>query len=269
MSGNRGQVHVFLDALRVQRRVLAALFLREMQTHWGRRNLGFAWLFCEPLVFALPVLTLWHFIRASHDGGLPMFPFLWSGYLPLLVFRHTTSNAMYVLRSNAAVLYHRNVTPFDLFLGRCGMEVVANFAAAIFSFTVFYLCGILRWPYDLPLMLAGFLFTGWWSLVIAMIVAALSERSEIVEHVWVPIAYVYLMVSGFPFMADWLPPRIRDFALTFDTPLLTYEMVRGGLFGDWVTTYQYPGYLACVLTVLTFIGLWLMRHIRPHVEVVH
>jgi capsular polysaccharide transport system permease protein len=255
------------EILAIQKRVLLALFMREMQTRWGRRNLGFAWLFAEPLVFAIPVLTLWYFVRGSVDNGLPMFPFLWSGYMPLLVFRHVTGHSLHVVRDNSSLLYHRYVTPFDIFIGRCGLEAVANLSTGVFSFTVFYVAGVLPWPYDLPLMFAGFLFTAWWALAVAMIVAALSERSELVQHIWSPISYVYMMISGFPFMAYWLPPGLRDMALTFDPPLLTFEMVRGGLFGNLVPTYQYPGYLAYVLAALTFIGLWLMRNVREHIEV--
>jgi capsular polysaccharide transport system permease protein len=255
------------DALKTQQRVWVALFHREMQTRWGRRNLGFAWLFAEPLVFAVPVLTLWHFVRPNFDNGIPMMPFLWSGYLPLLIFRHVTGHALYVVRHNAAVLYHRNITPLDIFVGRCGLEAMGNLAAVAFSFAVFYITGVLNWPYDLPLMLAGILFMTWWALAVALIVAALSERSELVEHIWVPVAYVYIFLCGFPFMANWLPVQLRNLALTINPPLLAYEIVRGGLFGNLVPTYQYPGYLAYILTVLTFIGLWLMRHVRQHIEI--
>jgi len=38
--------------------------MREIQIRWGRRNLGFAWLFAEPLVFAFPVLLMWSMMRS-------------------------------------------------------------------------------------------------------------------------------------------------------------------------------------------------------------
>ena len=259
---------MFWQALSIQSHVLTALFMREIQTRWGRRNLGFAWVFCEPLVFAVPVLTLWYLIRPKlAEGGLPMFPFLWTGYMGILTFRHVTGLAMYVVRFNSSLLYHRNITPLDLFISRCGLEALGNSAAVVFSFTVFYMAGILDWPYDLPLMFAGFLYMVWWSLAVAMIVAALSERSEMVEHVWPPIAYVYILLCGFPYMAFWLPEGLRNFALTVNPPLLVYEIIRGGLYGNLIPTYQYPGYLAYILAVLTVIGLWLMRNVREHIEV--
>ena len=35
----------FVKACAVQRRVIGALLMREIQLRWGRRNLGFAWIF--------------------------------------------------------------------------------------------------------------------------------------------------------------------------------------------------------------------------------
>jgi capsular polysaccharide transport system permease protein len=241
--------------------------MREVQTRWGRRNLGFAWLFFEPLIFAVPVLTLWHVIRPSSENGLPMFPFLWTGYMGLLVFRHVTGMAMHVVRSNSALLYHSAITPLDIFIGRCGLEAIGNAASTAFSFIVFCAAGILDLPYDFPLMLLGFFLMAWWALAIALIVAAVSERSEMVEHIWPPISYVYIMISGFPYMSYWLPPGLRDMALTVNPALLAYEIIRGGLYGNMIPTYQYPLYLSYILLVLTAIGLWLMRNVREHIEV--
>src|SRR6202035_864526 len=65
----------------LQKRIWGALFMREIQVRWGRRNLGFAWLFAEPLIFAFPVLLMWSLVRSPFEHGLPLMPFLWGGYL--------------------------------------------------------------------------------------------------------------------------------------------------------------------------------------------
>jgi capsular polysaccharide transport system permease protein len=41
----------FSDSIYVQIRVIGALMVREMLTTYGRKNLGFLWLFLEPLIF--------------------------------------------------------------------------------------------------------------------------------------------------------------------------------------------------------------------------
>ena len=67
------------------RRVLGALIMRESWTRLGRENLGFAWMYMEVLVFALPVIVMWlNVIRGHREHGLFWAaPFVWSGYLPI------------------------------------------------------------------------------------------------------------------------------------------------------------------------------------------
>jgi len=258
------EMRVFGRALTVQKRVVGALFMREFMTRWGRRNLGFAWLFAEPLVFALPVIAMWSMIRAPFEHGIPMIAFVWSGYLPLLIFRHVTGHALYTVKSSAAMLYHRQVTPLDLFIGRQGLELTGNISACALSFLLLYMLGLIDWPYVYTLFLIGFFYMSWWSMAVALIVAALSERSEIVEHIWMPISYMYMAVCGFFFMASWLPTGLRGIALTVDPPLHAYEMIRGGLFGDRMQTFYDISYLTWLLAIVTVIGLWLMRDVRKH-----
>jgi hypothetical protein len=74
--------------LLIQWRVVGALVIREIYTRFGRESLGSVWIVAEPLVFALPVLCMWRAIRGSHEHGIAVMPFLWSGYLPILLFRH-------------------------------------------------------------------------------------------------------------------------------------------------------------------------------------
>ena len=130
-------------------------------------------------------------------AGLPVIPFLWSGYLPLLLFRHVTGHCLYVIRSGAPLLFHRAVTPLDLVIARIGLEVIGNWAATALSFLVFYMLGVIDLPYDPSLFLLGMFYMAWWSVSVALIIAAWSERSEIVEHIWPPISYMYMPISGF------------------------------------------------------------------------
>lgn len=250
----------------VQRRVIGAIMLRELMTRWGRRNLGFAWLFCEPLVFAFPVITVWSYVRAPYEHGIPMVTFVWSGYMPILVFRHVTGGAINSLRGAGALLYHRRVTPLDLFIGRQGLEAMGNLASVVFSFVVLFVVGSIEWPYDYNLMLLGFIYTTWWSLCVALILASLSERSEMVWHIWAPVGYLYIFYSGFFWMADWMPQKLRVIVLAIDPPLHCYEMVRAGLFGNMMHPHYDIPYLTFMLAILTVIGLWLMRDVRRYIE---
>jgi ABC-type polysaccharide/polyol phosphate export permease len=45
--------------MRYEIRVIGALLMREILTRYGRHNIGFMWLFVEPMMFTLGVLALW------------------------------------------------------------------------------------------------------------------------------------------------------------------------------------------------------------------
>jgi capsular polysaccharide transport system permease protein len=252
--------------LGVQRGVIAALMQREFVLRWGRRNLGFVWLFAEPLVFAIPVIAVWSMVRAPFEHGLPMTAFVWTGYMPLLLFRHITAGALHCIRGNATLLYHRRVTPLDICMGRLGLEALGNLASVFLSFVVFYMFGFIDWPHDYATFLLGFVYTAWWSVAIALILAALSERWELVLHIWAPIGYLYIWFSGFFFLGEWLPLKVRNIALMIDPPFHCYEMVRGGLFGPRIQSFYDLWYLTYLLVILTLIGLWLMQYVRTHLE---
>jgi capsular polysaccharide transport system permease protein len=255
-----------LRAWAVQKRVLGALFMREIQVRWGRRNLGFAWLFAEPLVFAFPVIFMWSQIRAPVEHGFPMIGMVWSGYLPLLVFRHVTGTSIYVVRTNAGILYHSAVTPVDIIFGHCGLEVLGNLAAVACSFFIFYAFDLIEWPANPLLVIVGNLYMAWWAFVIATIVASASERSNLVEHIWAPISYIYMPLSGFFYLAEWLPTPIRSLALAVMPSVHCYEMIRSGLWGARFQAYYDLGYLTFILAVLTVLGLWLARDTRRYIE---
>lgn len=261
-----GDARIILRGLGVQKRALGALIMRQVQIQWGRRNIGFAWIAFEPLIFAIPVLLVWSVARSRYEYGVPTIPLLWSGYLPLLAFRHITSFSLRSIRNNGAVLYHRAVTPLDIVLSRTILEICGNVCAVICSFIFFYALGYIDFPKNLPLFIFGFLFTYWWSTTIALIIAAASERTELVEHIWSPISYLYIFYSGFFYIAGWLPDSLRSVVMWIDPPLHCYEMIRNGMFGESIQTFQDPAYLAFLLAILTILGLWLISRVREHLE---
>ncbi len=69
------------------------------------------------------------------------------------------------------------------------------------------------------------------------------------------------MFSGFFYLADWLPPGLRNLALC-QPYLQADEIIRGGVFGTTVRTYGDPLYTAFALAILTVLGLWLLREAR-------
>jgi capsular polysaccharide transport system permease protein len=164
------------------------------------------------------------------------------------------------------LLYHQRVKIFDVFLARALLEIFSNLTALVISFAVFYAIGALDVPRDLPMFYLGYFYAIWWAVAVALIIGALSERSDWVQQIWLPYSYLYMMFGGFPFLADWLPPTLRNVAL-FQPNLQAYEMIRAGIFGTTITTYGDPAYTTFALAILTLFGLWLMRDARQYIVI--
>jgi capsular polysaccharide transport system permease protein len=259
-----GGVRNFLRSFAIQRRVIGALIMRETYSRFGRENLGFAWVFGEFLVFALPVIVMWHFIRGKYEHNFLVVPFVWSGYLPILLFRHIGGHMLSAVRLNMSLLYHRNVTPFDAVISRMAIEVMGNYGAGVFSFFLLYAIGQIDWPRDPPLLFVGYFYMTWWCVAVGLVVAAFSERTVVFEKVWQPISYMYLPVSGFFYMAAWIPKQVRDVLLAVMPALPSYEMIRAGLFGPVMQYYYDIPRLSFTLAAITLFGLLGLRDVRRY-----
>ena len=75
---------------------------------------------------------------------------------------------------------------------------------------------------------------------------------------------MYLPLSGFMFLAEWLPENWRQVALSVIPSLHAYEMIRGGLLGNRIEAFYDIPYVSWILAIFTLVGLWLMRDVRKH-----
>ena len=62
--------------------------MREVITRYGRHNIGFLWLFVEPMMFTLGVTALWSLAGMHHSSTLPIVAFAVTGYSSVLLWRN-------------------------------------------------------------------------------------------------------------------------------------------------------------------------------------
>src|SRR5438445_7785313 len=106
--------------------------MREIVTRYGRDNLGFLWLFLEPMMFTLGVTGLWAGTGMRHGTSLPIVAFAVTGYSSVLLWRNCANRCSMAIPPNMGLLFHRNVRVLDLFITRILLEV----AGATMSFFV-------------------------------------------------------------------------------------------------------------------------------------
>jgi len=91
-----------------------------------------------------------------------------------------------------------------------------------------------------------------------MFLGALSEKSEIVEKLWHPTAYLLFPLSGAAYLVDALPKDFQDAVLWLPMVHGT-EMVREGYFGSKIVAHYDIMYLVTCNMVLTLFALALER----------
>ena len=238
----------------IQGRVVHALLMREILTRFGRHNIGFLWLFVEPMLFTTGVTVLWTLSKSVHGSSLPIVAFALTGYSSVLLWRNMPSRCIGAVEPNLALMYHRNVRIIDIFFARLLLEA-GGATISFITLSLFYIyIGWLEPPQDVLTVVEGWLMIAWFGASLAMFLGALAERSEIVERLWHPVQYLAFPLSGAAFMVDALPPSVQHYALY--VPMVNgVELVREGYFGSQIRAhYDLPYMIICCVT-LTLLAL--------------
>lgn len=251
-------------SLSIQGRVIGALLMREIMTRYGRHNVGFLWLFLEPLLFTLGVLLLWSMVRTM-SAQLPIIPFAITGYTTILMWRSAGSRCASAVQANRGLLFHRNVRLIDLFAARLVLEIAGATAAFLVLLLFFAVIGAIALPSDPATIVAGWLLLSWFTVGLGLVVGALSARFEVVERLWHTVTYLFFPLSGALFMVDWLPKAGQEFVLWVPMVHAT-EMLRDGYFGHLVVTHYDVGYFMLCNLVMTLLGLFMVRDLAGRVE---
>lgn len=252
------------NAISVQIRVVGALLRREILTRYGRHNIGFMWLFVEPMLFTIGVTLLWTATKSVHGSDLPIVAFALAGYSSVLLWRNMPGRCIGALRANLALMYHRNIKVADIYWARLLLE----FGGATISFAglgVLLVAG--EWmapPEDILTVIGGWLLIAWFGMAAAIGLGALSHISELVDKLWHPFSYLLFPLSGAAFMVSALPLFAQEIVLWI--PIVHgVEMVRDGFFGSSARAVYDLGYLIPFNLVLSVLSLIILRYVARRV----
>lgn len=257
-AATQGKTASLAQSTRIQARVLGALLMREVLTRFGRNNIGFLWLFVEPMLFTSGVLLFWIATRGLHASNLPIIPFAVIGYSSVLMWRNAATRCSKAIEPNLSLLYHRNVTILDLFIARLILEIAGATVALVTISAVLIFTDWMAPPADILTMIGGWALLAWFAAGLGLIVGALTERSDAFERIWHVSTYLAFPLSGALFMVEWLPKPVQEMALW--VPVVNgVEMMRDGYYGAMATTHYSVAYLSVVNLVMTWVGLVLVH----------
>lgn len=244
----------------IQRRVIGALLMREVLTRFGRHNIGFLWLFVEPMMFTLGVTTLWTLVGAAHGSNLPIVAFALTGYSSVLLWRNMPSRCISAIGPNLALMYHRHVKVVDIFTARIVLEAAGATISFVALGIFFSFTGWINPPEDVGKVLFAWFMLAWFGFSLAVLLGALSESSDMIEKLWHPASYLLFPLSGAAFMVDALP-KIAQHAVLMLPMVHGVELLREGYFGSIYKAHYDMSYMALTCACMTLLGLAKTRQI--------
>lgn len=249
------------SAWTTQRRVVFALFTRELKSRFSHFRMGYFWALAEPVALVgLMSMARLAFGRGDISGiSYPLF--FASGIIPYLYFVGGVNSSLNAVESSNALLNYRHVKPADPVIARLLLNfLISTFAGIILIGGMAYLGLTFRWNSTLSLLATVACLLGLTlglSLISSIVGAVFRESQKIIPIVIRPLFFV----SGIFFSAESLPPDIREWLLI--NPLFhVSELVRASIFLDYQSQHGSLSYLSiCTLVTLT-IGLSVYRSNR-------
>lgn len=249
----------------IQKRVIGALLMREIITRYGRNNIGFLWLFVEPLLMTLMIVLLWKFIRADQYSTLNMVAFVITGYPLVMMWRNVSNRAIGAISANASLLYHRNVRVLDTLFARMLLEIAGATIAQIAIVGVLILIGWIPAPADVFYMLMAWLLMAIFAIGLGLVICSIAFKVEAFGKIWGTFSFVMMPLSGVFFFVSSLPQQAQQYVLWMPMVHGT-EMFRQGYFGASVITHESISYIVLCNLVLLLLGFIMVNDFSKGVE---
>ena len=249
----------------IQKRVIGALLMREIITRYGRNNIGFLWLFVEPLLITLMILLLWGAARANQYSDLNIIAFILTGYPLVMMWRNVSNRAIGAIGANASLLYHRNVRVLDTIFARMLLEIAGATIAQIAIVGVLILIGWIPTPADVFYMLMAWLLMAIFAIGLGLVICSIAFKVEAFGKIWGTLSFVMMPLSGVFFFVSSLPQQAQQYVLWMPMVHGT-EMFRQGYFGASVITHESISYIVLCNLVLLLLGFIMVNDFSKGVE---
>ena len=258
-------MRIFFAGLRIQTRVMGAIISREIGSRHGEDGFGLFWLFFEPILITLVVISVHLQTGSFLLKYVPIVGLLLTGYSPHMLFRHCGMSGVAMLNLNSGLLYHRHIHFLDLIISRLFIETMTVLLAFVVIYVAAYSFGQISAPYSIAWIYLGWMYHIWIIWAMTFLFTGAGLRWPLVRRLFSPLTLLMLPAYASFFLLAWMSPTTRYYLLFFP-PANATEIMRYGFFGDAVPTYFSIPYTTGACLVLTFIGLMMTMHFRYKLE---
>lgn len=239
--------------------VVSALFLREVQTRFGTKRLGYFWAIIDPFTQIILFSLLKGAVSDRSMPGIDYPVFLATGFLSYNFFKAVMSGSMNSFDANRALFSYRQVKPFDTLVSRFLLEKLI-FSLAVIVFLCFGLFfGLDIAVKDLLMVLAAVLWLGVFAFSIGIFFAVIATFYETFTKIVNFLSMPLFFLSGLLYTVESLPQFAQEIILY--NPIVHFiEMIHGNYFYSLDTSFVDYSYMTFWTIIPMALGLFFYIH---------
>ncbi|PRE86559.1 ABC transporter permease [Burkholderia multivorans] len=254
--------------LKIAKAVLFALFMREIQTRFDGRRMGFLWVIFEPLAILTVVMIFHAHVLNNPVKGVDFVVYMVSGIVPFNLMRSIPWRMIDSIQANQGLFAYRQVTPFSTFIARVIVEI------CIYSFVYFVICFFLGVWFDHDVLIddplawlvaiaVGILLSFAIGLLYAIIGNALPNSGRILK-----LSYIPIYVTAGVFYPLWRMPKEKVYYMSFNPYVAVIDRIRAGMITGYPASeglnLMYPVIFSLVVLIFS---LMVYRRRRQNLRV--
>ena len=242
------------NSWQVQKSVIYALFLREVNVRFSAGKLGYFWVIFEPLL-QISIFVAVKVMLFGTNSSLDYPVFITLGFVGFNFFRHIVDQSMGAFSANKGLYAYKQVKPIDTIISR----VLVEFLVTSIIVFIFILVG-LYFNFDmniqnLGMLLLTFIWLTLFAIGFGLFSAVISTFYDSLKKVIKLVLSPLMFVSAVFYSMQDMPQALQD--LLYYNPLAHFiELLHASYFfvlDDGFVDYTY---MLLWTIVPLYIGLW-------------
>jgi len=244
----------------VQKSVIHALFLREVNVRFSAGKLGYFWVIFEPLM-QIFIFVMVKVLLFGNNSNFDYHVFITLGFIGYNLFRHVIDRSLNAFSANKGLYAYKQVRPIDALIARLLIEVLITvIIAIIFIFVGLYL-DLNMSPKNLGMVIFSYLWLITFAFSLGLFIAVVGLFFDSFKKVVKILLSPLMFISAIFYSMQDLPQAVQ--ALLYYNPVVHFmEMLHGYYFfvlNDDFVDYQY---IAIWTVVPMYLGLLLYRKLE-------
>ncbi|MFK7967751.1 MAG: ABC transporter permease [Rickettsiaceae bacterium] len=238
----------------IVRRVIYAIFLKELKTRFGDYKLGIFWIFLDPVIQVAFFVVFFGYVIGRVMPNVDYTVYVTTGILTWLMFKNVLNHGITAIKSDKSLFIFRQVKPFDVFISKVFLE--------LFIFSIVYVISILTLIY----LGREFIFFKPLEFIIcyicifligcglSLLIMFISDLYRDIRKIVGVVLRVLYFTSGVIFPIKLIPEKYH-YLLSWNPIVHVMELSREAVFPAFKGTIGSLLYILISTIIIVFLGL--------------